>query len=82
MNGRPLAPCQCGRWRPAPACTRTATQEDLLCDPCRRGCSAAGFAPVGTPASQIPMTNAHMEQVTTVWGGLLPNDQEAGEGHS
>jgi hypothetical protein len=23
------------------------------------------------------MTNAHMEQVTTVWGGLLPNDQEA-----
>jgi hypothetical protein len=24
------------------------------------------------------MTNAHMEQVTTVWGGLLPNAQEAG----
>lgn len=76
MSTRPLASCQCPRWRPAPACARTATQEDLLCNPCRRGCSAAGFAAAGTPADQIPMTNAHMEQVVMVWGdgttGVLP----------
>lgn len=70
MTGKPLALCQCERWRPAAACKRTATQEDLLCDPCRGGCSAAGFAPAGTPADQIPMTSVHMEQVVTVWGGL------------
>ena len=73
---RLLAPCQCDRWRPAPACRRTATQEDLLCDPCRRGCAAAGFGRVGTPPGQIPMTSAHMEEIVTGWGdgttGLLP----------
>lgn len=31
---RPLATCQCANWAMHP-CDMPATQEDLLCDPCR-----------------------------------------------
>jgi hypothetical protein len=64
---KPLVPCQC---RQPGACVRPATQEDFLCDLCRSGCAAVGFAPVGTPADQIPVT-AHQPTPTMTWEGTL-----------
>jgi hypothetical protein len=31
--------CQCSRWSASRPCEHRMTQEDLLCDPCRDGCS-------------------------------------------
>jgi hypothetical protein len=71
MTGH-LAPCLCTRT--PDQCPRTASQEDLLCDTCRNGCAAIGWAPAGTPADQITMTG-HCEAPTMVidepWEALL-----------
>lgn len=50
---RPLAICQCRRY--GAACSTTASQEDLLCDVCREGCSLLSIGPVGgTPEECRP----------------------------
>ena len=64
-----LAACQCTWFAPS-VCKREASQEDLLCDLCRAGCAAVDFAPVGTPADQVPVT-AHQPMPVTVWGDEL-----------
>ncbi len=37
MNAESKMFCECSRWDEP--CTRRMTQEDFLCDKCRRGCS-------------------------------------------
>ncbi|GIH95370.1 hypothetical protein Psi01_60000 [Planobispora siamensis] len=54
---RALAPCHCRRYDVA--CGRIATQEDLLCDTCRDGCSRISLSRPGAPPSTCP-ENAHV----------------------
>jgi hypothetical protein len=43
---RPEPHCQCVRYGMPATCAAAITQEDLLCDTCRQGCSLLAF---GTP---------------------------------
>ncbi|GAA2990544.1 hypothetical protein GCM10017559_08210 [Streptosporangium longisporum] len=63
---RDLITCQCSRG--TPACQRTATQEDFLCDVCRGGCSQIGFGSPGASFDDIQMTS-HWEAPTVTFEG-------------
>jgi len=45
---RPEPRCQCVRYGPDATCAAAITQEDLLCDACREGCSLLAFGPPGS----------------------------------
>jgi hypothetical protein len=48
--------CQCDRPVGDRPCNRRMTQEDLLCDACRRGCVALGFAGIDLPHCEVVFT--------------------------
>jgi hypothetical protein len=51
-----LNQCTCSRWEGR--CNNRITQEDLLCDDCRKPCQGAmGYGPVGTVNQ---MTSHHL----------------------
>lgn len=57
-TGARLVLCRCPQWSGEP-CSRTATQEDFLCDPCREGCSHLMFATGPEDAMDVVSVEAH-----------------------
>jgi hypothetical protein len=68
-----LVDCWCDK--PSPGgltkepCTRKATQEDMLCDPCRAGCSQASVGPAGAVTSESMTVLARHAEVSFKVGG-------------
>lgn len=52
-----LITCQCGKRSDKP-CSRVATQEDFLCDVCRKGCATLTILPFQGQPGEI---RGHME---------------------
>lgn len=46
------ATCQCAKPAGSPPCPRLITQEDLLCDGCRRGCTHVSISVTGEGTRQ------------------------------
>lgn len=54
-------------------CTRLATQEDILCDACRKGCKQLRVGPAGLKPEDMRVVDDHAELEVSYYGGYVPN---------
>jgi len=70
-----LVTCWCDK--PSPGgltkepCARKATQEDMLCDVCRQGCSQLRVGPVGSNPEDMRVVDDHSVIDISYFGGVV-----------